>query len=80
MARARLRDRHQDNLRRKLQVLKAEQAVALPPTVQQRELNNTLQSEESLLQSKDYVEEQQFAPTSSTTQDKSENNTSDDEK
>ncbi|KAB0804053.1 hypothetical protein PPYR_01023 [Photinus pyralis] len=28
MARARLRDRHQDNLRRKLQVLKAEQAVA----------------------------------------------------
>lgn len=27
MARARLRDRHQDNLRKKLQVLKAEQAV-----------------------------------------------------
>lgn len=30
MARARLRDRHQDSLRRKLQVLKAEQAVAVP--------------------------------------------------
>lgn len=30
MARARLRDRHQENLRRKLQVLKAEQAVAVP--------------------------------------------------
>lgn len=30
MARARLRDRHQENLRRKLQVLKAEQAVAAP--------------------------------------------------
>lgn len=27
MARARLRDRHQDNLRRKLEVLKAEQGV-----------------------------------------------------
>ncbi|KAF5291323.1 hypothetical protein FQA39_LY03474 [Lamprigera yunnana] len=32
MARARLRDRHQDNLRRKLQVLKAEQAVAASST------------------------------------------------
>lgn len=30
MARARLRDRHQDNLRKKLEVLKAEQAVAAP--------------------------------------------------
>ena len=30
MARARLRDRHQENLRRKLEVLKAEQAVTLP--------------------------------------------------
>ncbi|XP_030765831.1 cactin [Sitophilus oryzae] len=30
MARARLRDRHQESLKRKLQVLKAEQAVALP--------------------------------------------------
>ncbi|XP_018564952.1 cactin [Anoplophora glabripennis] len=30
MARARLRDRHQESLRRKLQVLKAEQAVTLP--------------------------------------------------
>ncbi|RZC34218.1 cactin [Asbolus verrucosus] len=30
MARARLRDRHQDSLRRKLQVLKAEQAVTIP--------------------------------------------------
>lgn len=30
MARARLRDRHQDNLRKKLQVLKAEQAVTTP--------------------------------------------------
>ncbi|KAG5894950.1 hypothetical protein JTB14_023299 [Gonioctena quinquepunctata] len=30
MARARLRDRHQDSLRRKLQVLKAEQAVVVP--------------------------------------------------
>lgn len=30
MARARLRDRHQESLRRKLQVLKAEQAVAVP--------------------------------------------------
>ena len=30
MARARLRDRHQDSLRRKLQVLKAEQAVTTP--------------------------------------------------
>lgn len=30
MARARLRDRHQDNLRKKLQVLKAEQAVVTP--------------------------------------------------
>lgn len=30
MARARLRDRHQESLRRKLQVLKAEQAVVLP--------------------------------------------------
>jgi hypothetical protein len=30
MARARLRDRHQDSLRRKLQVLKAEQAVTVP--------------------------------------------------
>ncbi|KAF2884248.1 hypothetical protein ILUMI_21940 [Ignelater luminosus] len=32
MARARLRDRHQENLRRKLQVLKAEQAVAASNT------------------------------------------------
>lgn len=30
MARARLRDRHQDSLRRKLQVLKAEQAFTIP--------------------------------------------------
>lgn len=30
MARARLRDRHQESLRRKLQVLKAEQAVVAP--------------------------------------------------
>lgn len=30
MARARLRDRHQESLRRKLQVLKAEQAVVIP--------------------------------------------------
>lgn len=30
MARARLRDRHQENLRKKLQVLKAEQGVVLP--------------------------------------------------
>lgn len=30
MARARLRDRHQESLRRKLQVLKAEQAVTVP--------------------------------------------------
>ncbi|KAJ8924137.1 hypothetical protein NQ315_006921, partial [Exocentrus adspersus] len=32
MARARLRDRHQESLRRKLQVLKAEQAVTMPQT------------------------------------------------
>lgn len=30
MARARLRDRHHDNLRQKLQVLKAEQAITAP--------------------------------------------------
>ncbi|XP_076272794.1 cactin, spliceosome C complex subunit [Rhynchophorus ferrugineus] len=33
MARARLRDRHQESLKRKLQVLKAEQAVSVPETV-----------------------------------------------
>lgn len=33
MARARLRDRHQENLRHKLQVLKAEQAVAAPSEI-----------------------------------------------
>lgn len=32
MARARLRDRHQESLRRKLEVLKAEQAVATTST------------------------------------------------
>lgn len=32
MARARLRDRHQESLKRKLQVLKAEQAVTVPET------------------------------------------------
>ncbi|KAL0278396.1 UNVERIFIED_CONTAM: hypothetical protein PYX00_000227 [Menopon gallinae] len=34
MARARLRDRHQDNLRRKLEMLKAEQGVQIPDSEQ----------------------------------------------
>lgn len=34
MARARLRDRHQESLRRKLQVLKAEQAVVATDNVE----------------------------------------------
>lgn len=34
MARARLRDRHQESLRRKLEVLKAEQAVATTSNVE----------------------------------------------
>lgn len=34
MARARLRDRHQESLRRKLQVLKAEQAVVATDVVE----------------------------------------------
>lgn len=45
MARARLRDRHQENLRRKLEVLKAEQAVTVPavaePSTSQKEDKNT---------------------------------------
>lgn len=38
MARARLRDRHQDSLRRKLEVLKAEQAVATTSTAEISEI------------------------------------------
>lgn len=37
MARARLRDRHQENLRRKLQVLKAEQAVTMPQNTENQQ-------------------------------------------
>lgn len=46
MARARLRDRHQDSLRRKLQVLKAEQAVTVPQNEDTSVPNVELRQEE----------------------------------
>lgn len=45
MARARLRDRHQESLRRKLEVLKAEQAVNIS-TSQDNPLSNQVLSNE----------------------------------
>ncbi|XP_067003818.1 splicing factor Cactin [Anabrus simplex] len=46
MARARLRDRHQENLRRKLEVLKAEQGVAVNEQEEEQEASTDLQIKE----------------------------------
>ncbi|ENN71807.1 cactin [Dendroctonus ponderosae] len=48
IARARLRDRHQQSLKRKLQVLKAEQAVTLPEAIEEQSKQSTESEEEKL--------------------------------
>lgn len=48
IARARLRDRHQESLKRKLQVLKAEQAVTLPEATEEQSKQSTESEEEKL--------------------------------
>ncbi|XP_049826511.1 cactin isoform X2 [Aethina tumida] len=53
MARARLRDRHQEGLRRKLQVLKAEQAVVVPSDTGKKPSHNKEQSEPSTADNSD---------------------------
>lgn len=62
MARARLRDRHQENLRKKLEVLIAEQGVA---RAENEAENSQAQESESLIK--------QDEPSTSTAVDKNEN-------
>ncbi|KAJ8938745.1 hypothetical protein NQ314_011342 [Rhamnusium bicolor] len=60
MARARLRDRHQESLRRKLQVLKAEQAVTVPQTNEntaERASTTEIESKAGTSQEEDHVSE-----------------------
>lgn len=65
MARARLRDRHQENLRRKLEVLKAEQAV-----------NTGVPNESNSLEVAEHIVKEEFQPKPGTS---NEDNNSDNE-
>lgn len=71
MARARLRDRHQDCLRRKLQVLKAEQAVVLPASGETGDSTNSTPSRS--------VSPHDSEPAAGVSHEKSANNSDDDE-